>query len=128
MGQDAPERGKNAQRQTPPRAISRPMTGPPPSSRTKACSRRSLLPATAARHQENPAHPIASSSGYFALLKPRVMSLVMFTALTGVLIAPSHVNPVMGFASLLAIAAGAGAAGGPHKWGGARIVCGAGGP
>ena len=57
------------------------------------------MPATAARHQENPAHPIASSSGYFALLKPRVMSLVMFTALTGVLIAPSHVNPVMGMAA-----------------------------
>ncbi|MGH6843155.1 MAG: UbiA family prenyltransferase, partial [Methylocella sp.] len=59
---------------------------------------------------------IASRSDYFALLKPRVMSLVMFTALTGVLIAPSHVNPVIGFASLLAIAAGAGAAGALNMW------------
>lgn len=59
---------------------------------------------------------IASLSGYFALLKPRVMSLVIFTALTGVLIAPSHINPVIGFASLLAIAAGAGASGALNMW------------
>ncbi|MGH6869225.1 MAG: UbiA family prenyltransferase, partial [Methylocella sp.] len=59
---------------------------------------------------------IASPSDYFALLKPRVMSLVMFTALTGVLIAPSHVNPAIGLASLLAIAAGAGAAGALNMW------------
>ncbi|HEY4846846.1 MAG TPA: heme o synthase [Methylocella sp.] len=58
----------------------------------------------------------ATPSDYLALLKPRVMSLVMFTALTGVLIAPSHVNPVIGFASLLAIAAGAGAAGALNMW------------
>ena len=48
--------------------------------------------------------------------KPRVMSLVIFTALTGVLIAPSHVNPVIGFASLLAIAVGAGASGALNMW------------
>ncbi len=59
---------------------------------------------------------IASPSGYLALLKPRVMSLVVFTAFTGILIAPSHVNPVIGFASLLAIAAGAGAAGALNMW------------
>jgi protoheme IX farnesyltransferase len=59
---------------------------------------------------------IASPSGYVALLKPRVMSLVLFTALTGVLIAPLHVNPVIGFASLLAIAAGAGASGALNMW------------
>ncbi|MGH6794869.1 MAG: UbiA family prenyltransferase, partial [Methylocella sp.] len=59
---------------------------------------------------------IASPSDYLALLKPRVMSLVMFTALTGVLIAPLHVNPAIGFASLLAIAAGAGAAGALNMW------------
>jgi protoheme IX farnesyltransferase len=58
----------------------------------------------------------ASPADYLALLKPRVMSLVMFTALTGVLIAPSHVNPVIGFASLLAIAAGAGASGALNMW------------
>src|SRR5437588_11145809 len=82
----------------------------------KAASRRSLLPATAAQHQEKPAHPTASPADYLALLKPRVMSLVIFTALAGVLIAPSHVNPVIGFASLLAIAAGAGASGALNMW------------
>ena len=74
------------------------------------------MPATAAHHHEKHAHPTASPSDYLALLKPRVMSLVMFTALTGVLIAPSHVNPVIGFASLLAIAAGAGASGALNMW------------
>src|SRR3984893_9261057 len=59
---------------------------------------------------------IATPSDYLALLKPRVMSLVMFTALTGVLIAPSHVNPVIAFGSLLAIAAGAGASGALNMW------------
>ena len=59
---------------------------------------------------------IARPSDYLALLKPRVMSLVIFTALTGILIAPSHVNPVIGFASLLAIAVGAGASGALNMW------------
>ncbi len=59
---------------------------------------------------------IASPGDYVALLKPRVMSLVVFTALTGILIAPVHVNPVVGFASLLAIAVGAGAAGALNMW------------
>ncbi len=44
------------------------------------------------------------------------MSLVVFTALTGILIAPTHVNPVIGFASLLAIAVGAGASGALNMW------------
>jgi protoheme IX farnesyltransferase len=59
---------------------------------------------------------IARPSDYMALLKPRVMSLVIFTAFTGVLIAPLPVNPVIGFASLLAIAAGAGASGALNMW------------
>ncbi|MGA7384594.1 MAG: heme o synthase [Methylocella sp.] len=74
------------------------------------------MPATAAHHHGKHAHPIARPSDYLALLKPRVMSLVIFTALTGVLIAPSHVNLVIGFASLLAIAAGAGASGALNMW------------
>lgn len=53
----------------------------------------------------------ATPSDYLELLKPRVMSLVVFTALTGIMVAPGHVNPVMGFISLLAIAVGAGASG-----------------
>jgi len=58
----------------------------------------------------------ASPQDYIALLKPRVMSLVVFTALSGLLIAPTGVNPIIGFASLLAIAVGAGASGALNMW------------
>ena len=54
---------------------------------------------------------IASVGDYVALLKPRVMSLVVFTALVGLVIAPGHIHPVIGFTALLCIAIGAGAAG-----------------
>jgi len=50
-------------------------------------------------------------SDYFALLKPRVMSLVVFTALVGMVVAHVDVHPVVAFASLLMIAVGAGASG-----------------
>ena len=53
----------------------------------------------------------ATPSDYLELLKPRVMSLVVFTALTGIMVAPGHIDPVTGFISLLAIAVGAGASG-----------------
>ena len=53
----------------------------------------------------------ADVADYFALLKPRVMSLVMFTALVGLAIAPGHFHPVLAFTSLLCIAVGAGASG-----------------
>jgi protoheme IX farnesyltransferase len=58
----------------------------------------------------------AGPGEYFALLKPRVMSLVIWTALAGLLVAPGHVHPVIAFASLLAIALGAGAAGALNMW------------
>jgi protoheme IX farnesyltransferase len=58
----------------------------------------------------------ASVGDYFALLKPRVMSLVVFTALVGMMVAPVHVHPVIGFASLLCITIGAGAAGALNMW------------
>ncbi|WP_269515641.1 heme o synthase [Brevundimonas subvibrioides] len=48
---------------------------------------------------------------YFQLLKPRVMSLVVFTALTGLVVAPGSVNPFVGAIAVLCIAIGAGAAG-----------------
>ena len=54
---------------------------------------------------------IAGVGDYLALLKPRVMSLVVFTALVGLVIAPGHIHPVIGFTALLCIAIGAGAAG-----------------
>jgi protoheme IX farnesyltransferase len=53
----------------------------------------------------------ADVSDYLALLKPRVMSLVIFTALVGLAIAPGHFHPVLAFTSLLCIAVGAGASG-----------------
>jgi protoheme IX farnesyltransferase len=59
---------------------------------------------------------IAGAGDYIALMKPRVMSLVVFTALVGLLIAPGHVHPVIGFTALLCIAVGAGAAGALNMW------------
>jgi protoheme IX farnesyltransferase len=59
---------------------------------------------------------IAGVGDYIALMKPRVMSLVVFTALVGMLIAPAHVHPVIGFTALLCIAIGAGAAGALNMW------------
>jgi protoheme IX farnesyltransferase len=58
----------------------------------------------------------ASAGDFFALLKPRVMSLVVFTALVGLVIAPVHQHPVLAFTSLLCIAIGAGAAGALNMW------------
>ena len=58
----------------------------------------------------------ASVGDYVALLKPRVMSLVVFTALAGMLVAPHHIHPVIGFAALLCIAIGAGASGALNMW------------
>ena len=55
-------------------------------------------------------------SDYFALLKPRVMFLVVFTALVGMLVVHPNVHPVVAFASLLMIAIGAGASGCLNMW------------
>jgi heme o synthase len=64
-----------------------------------------------------PAEPsLAGVEDYIALLKPRVMSLVVFTALVGLLVAPGHVHPVIGFTALLCIAIGAGASGALNMW------------
>jgi heme o synthase len=74
---------------------------------------------TAADQRSEPANfavSEASVSDYVALLKPRVMSLVVFTALVGMMVTPGHVHPVIGFASLLCITIGAGAAGALNMW------------
>ena len=79
----------------------------------------SPLPAVnnGARHGANPVGPsLAMPRDYFELLKPRVMSLVVFTALVGMVVAPGHVNPVIGGVALLFIAIGAGAAGALNMW------------
>lgn len=60
--------------------------------------------------------PEASFGDYIALLKPRVMSLVVFTALVGLLAAPVGVHPMIGFAAILFIAVGAGASGALNMW------------
>ncbi len=59
---------------------------------------------------------MAGVGDYFALMKPRVMSLVVFTALVGMAMAPGHIHPVIGFTALLCIAVGAGASGALNMW------------
>lgn len=53
---------------------------------------------------------------FVALTKPRVMTLVVFTGLCGLLAAPGHIHPVLGFTAILCIALGAGAAGALNQW------------
>ena len=53
---------------------------------------------------------------FFALTKPRVMSLVIFTGLCGLLAAPGHINPVLGFTTVLCIAVAAGGAAALNQW------------
>ncbi|MCY7271324.1 MAG: heme o synthase [Sphingomonas bacterium] len=58
----------------------------------------------------------ASSRDLFALTKPRVMSLVVFTGLCGLIAAPVSIHPVLGFTAVLCIALAAGAAGALNQW------------
>ncbi|MBY3070664.1 heme o synthase [Rhizobium laguerreae] len=58
----------------------------------------------------------ASARDYFELLKPRVMSLVVFTAFAGLVLAPGHIHPVLGVIAILCIAVGAGASGALNMW------------
>lgn len=53
---------------------------------------------------------------FWALTKPRVMSLVVFTALCGLLAAPGEINPVIGFTAILCLALGAGACGALNQY------------
>jgi protoheme IX farnesyltransferase len=53
---------------------------------------------------------------WIALLKPRVMTLVVFTGLVGLLVAPAPIHPVLGLAAILCIAVAAGAAGAINMW------------
>jgi heme o synthase len=53
---------------------------------------------------------------FFTLMKPRVMSLVILTALAGMLAAPGNINPILGFIAILAISVGAGASGALNMW------------
>ncbi len=60
--------------------------------------------------------PAARVSDYIALLKPRVMSLVVFTGLIGMMMAPGAIDPVIGFTAILCIAVAAGASGAINMW------------
>src|SRR3546814_15198323 len=53
---------------------------------------------------------------FVALTKPRVMTLVVFTGLCGLLAAPGHIHPVLAFTAILCIALGAGAAAALNQW------------
>ena len=61
--------------------------------------------------QTRPAISTAQPEDFFQLLKPRVMSLVVFTAATGLVVAPGSINPLVAAIAVLCIAVGAGAAG-----------------
>jgi protoheme IX farnesyltransferase len=59
----------------------------------------------------SPVLSTAQPEDYFQLLKPRVMSLVVFTGATGLVVAPGSINPFVAAIAILCIAVGAGAAG-----------------
>ena len=59
---------------------------------------------------------VAHPRDFYTLLKPRVMYLVVLTALAGLMIAPGHQHPLLNFVSLLCIAVGAGASGALNMW------------
>ena len=59
---------------------------------------------------------VASSKDYFALMKPRVMSLVVFTAFTGMILAPGNIHPLIAFVAILCITIGAGSAAAINMW------------
>jgi protoheme IX farnesyltransferase len=69
---------------------------------------------TDATHFDKP--EVAEFSDFFALLKPRVMTLVVFTAFVGLCVAPVPMNPVLAFSAVLFIALGAGASGSLNMW------------
>jgi protoheme IX farnesyltransferase len=73
----------------------------------------SLLNATPA---SAPITAFAEWRDYFALLKPRVMTLVVFTAACAMVAAPGTIHPFLGFTAILCIAVAAGAAGALNQW------------
>src|ERR1043166_8953220 len=67
-------------------------------------------------HEASEADAGGDLADYVALLKPRVMFLVVFTALVGLVAAPGSMHPVLAIAALICIAVGAGAAGALTMW------------
>jgi len=66
--------------------------------------------------KDQPLYSNAEVEDFFALLKPRVMSLVIFTAIVGLLVAPGTIHPLIAFTAILCIAIGAGASGALNMW------------
>src|ERR1700752_2061535 len=60
--------------------------------------------------------PVTALGDFIEILKPRVMSLVTFTGLVGLVVAPGHLHPVLAAVAVLCIAVGAGAAGAINMW------------
>src|SRR5262249_60051460 len=60
--------------------------------------------------------PVTGVADYVEILKPRVMSLVVFTGLVGLVLAPGHIHPLLGAVAVACIAVGAGAAGAVNMW------------
>jgi len=60
--------------------------------------------------------PGGTVGDFIALMKPRVMSLVVFTALVGLVVAPGDLHPALAVIALIAIAVGAGASGALNMW------------
>ncbi|MEP2180843.1 MAG: UbiA family prenyltransferase, partial [Marinomonas sp.] len=71
---------------------------------------------TATANTQAAANLPADWRDFFALTKPRVMSLVIFTGLCGLLAAPGSIHPVIGFTAILCIAMGAGGAAALNQW------------
>ena len=65
---------------------------------------------------EQPETALAGPGDYFALLKPRVVSLVVFSGLAGLLVAPGEIHPLIAAVAVLCIAVGAGASGAINMW------------
>ncbi|MDE1931237.1 MAG: heme o synthase [Alphaproteobacteria bacterium] len=72
--------------------------------------------AAVALQRTTPADFVPAVGDYFALLKPRVMSLVVFTGFVGLYLAPGHLHPLLAAVAVLCIAVGAGAAGAINMW------------
>jgi len=71
---------------------------------------------TRTEYESSPAYGAGGVGDFFALMKPRVMSLVVFTALVGLVVAPGTLHPVIAIAALICIAVGAGASGALNMW------------
>ena len=69
-------------------------------------------------NQDNQISGVTSAmpADFYRLLKPRVMYLVIFTAIIGMLMAPGSINPFLGFVAILCISIGAGASGALNMW------------